>query len=147
MAYRIVPTSDISLVKSLDVIVMHDAADKWPSKKDTFWLVRDSAGEPVGYCSVRPAMYSPKEHAFLSRVGILPTHRGLGLQRRMIRVRLAWARRRGFTHAVTYAHVTNTASLRNLIREGFLPFLPGMRGDPEPEAWAGWDSLYLEKVL
>jgi len=58
--------------------------------------------------------------AFLSSCAVLPEYRGKGIQRRMIRARLRWLRKRPhFGNAVTWTHYTNPISLINLIQEGF----------------------------
>jgi ribosomal protein S18 acetylase RimI-like enzyme len=68
---------------------------------------------------------------YLSRCGVLPDARGLGLQRRLIRARLRG--RRG--PAVTYTAAWNCASSNNLIACGFRLYTP-------VRAWAGRDVLY-----
>lgn len=82
------------------------------------WWVVD--GAPVnGYCA---AQITPDgETVRLERAYVAPTLRGLGLQRRMIRVRLRFGRARGASKAYTYTWGGNVRSQRSLIREGFLP--------------------------
>ena len=100
------------------------------------WLAVDDGGNPLGFCS---ACEIGEGYVFLSRAGLLPAARGLGLQRRMITTRLAWARRQGAVAAITYVVYENEASLVNLLRCGFRFYRPVSR-------WAG-DVHYLRKEL
>jgi GNAT superfamily N-acetyltransferase len=85
------------------------------------WLAADAEGNPLGFCS---ACEIGEGYVFLSRAGLLPAARGLGLQRRMIATRLAWARRQGAVAAITYVVYENPASLVNLLRCGFRFYRP-----------------------
>lgn len=49
-------------------------------------------------------------------------YRGRGLQRRLLRARLRWARRHGMRTVRTYVAVDNAPSLVNVLRAGFAPF-------------------------
>jgi GNAT superfamily N-acetyltransferase len=72
---------------------------------------------------------------FLARCGVLPAYRGQGLQRRLIRARVAHARRIGLKTVYTYTIIRNPASSNNLIKSGFALYRPEWR-------WAGVDCLY-----
>jgi GNAT superfamily N-acetyltransferase len=61
------------------------------------------------------------EALHLERCYVSPELRGGRLQRRLIRVREAWGRRMGCTHAVTYTSTAFWKSYRSLIRCGYLP--------------------------
>ena len=98
-------------------------------ENDVCWLAEED-GEVVGFATLRVV----KDFVFLSRCGALRP--GLGLQRRAIRLRLRWARRNGYSCAVTYCTKGNYKSLANLLREGFQFY------DPE-WAWAGRKYVYL----
>jgi GNAT superfamily N-acetyltransferase len=98
--------------------------DSFPSTDEgnEYWLVRKDK-EAVGFCSCRPS-YERKDTVYLSSAALLPQAQGRGLQRRMIQVRLRWARKQGYTRAITYTWLTNIASQRSLIRTGFKPYRP-----------------------
>ncbi len=50
---------------------------------------------------------------------VVPSHRGRGLQRRLIRARLHYARRKGARRVVAWVLARNCYSLNNLVEVGF----------------------------
>ena len=94
----------------------------------------------MGLCGVRPMRegYEPswETTVMLARAGLMSSVRGHGIHRRMIKRRLVWAKQQGFKRAVSYTMYDNIPAIKNLLREGFVPYL----GDHE-----GW--LWLEKTL
>ena len=60
-----------------------------------WWICYSEAGIPVAFCSIKPSLRWA-ETGYLSRAGVLPGHRGRGLQKRLIRVRVARARQLGW---------------------------------------------------
>jgi GNAT superfamily N-acetyltransferase len=80
-----------------------------------------------------------EDSGYLKRCGVLPGHRGNGLQRKLIRAREAYARRLGYTHLVS--DTTNAiASANNLIKAGYRLFIPR-------EPWGPKGALYWRKEL
>jgi GNAT superfamily N-acetyltransferase len=76
----------------------------------------------VGFCG---SLYWPPDNCvFLCRAGVLPEARGQGLQRRMIRVRVAHAASVGAEGCYTYTTKDNITSANNLIRCGFELYEP-----------------------
>jgi GNAT superfamily N-acetyltransferase len=140
--YRIVPTKNVALVRSLEDRILAGQYFEGPDAGNSYWLVKRGA-VPVGYCSIRPSQFDPGATAFLSRCGVLPACRGKGLQRRCIRVRVAWARRHDYKRVITYVATDNIHSARNVIREGFEPWWPPASVGP----WAGRDVAYFIKTL
>lgn len=111
--------------------------DKWVGDHHTFWIARDETGTVLGFCS---AVYLTGENnVFLSSAAVFPCARGGGLQRRMIRHRVRWAKAQGARYAITYAIKSNYPSLTNLIRAGFRFYVPAT-------SWAG-DVHYFERKL
>lgn len=111
------------------------ARDVEPPKLESSiaWIaVHIPTGTIVGYALGRPV---PNEKQFyLARAGVALAHRGQGLQRRLIRARQVYARRRGLG-CITYTVRWNPKSVNNLIACGFRYY--------EPEnAWGGRDMLY-----
>lgn len=102
-----------------------------------WWLAYDSDA-PVAFAALVPAQGAP-ETGYLKRCGVLVSHRGLGLQRRLVRVREARARRLGWKRMVTDT-TDNICSTNNLIRCGYRLFTPEVK-------WAWPESLYWEKQL
>lgn len=108
----------------------HDAPPDWEA---SFWWWLDDGGDVAAYCA---AMRSPYVlgAAYLSRAGVLPEYRGCGLQVRLIRARLRWAKRLGCDAVVTDT-LNNPASANSLIRCDFKLWEP-------PKPWAGSGALY-----
>lgn len=135
MTFRVRASRDLATIKAFQQRLF---GTKDEVEGNDWWVATDTVGSPVGFATAR-ASKKEKGAAFLSRCGVSVKARGNGLQRRFIRARVAWARKRGFRRAVTYCMLGNVASARNLIREGFLPYWPKKR-------WAG-DAWYFEKDL
>ncbi len=57
--------------------------------------------------------------AHLTRCGVLPEFRGMGLQRRLLESRIRWCYRRGVKVIKTYTSHDNAPSIRNLKECGF----------------------------
>jgi GNAT superfamily N-acetyltransferase len=91
----------------------------------------------IGYAGLIPSRRF-SDAVYLHCAGVLPEARGKRLQRRLIRTRLAWARRSGYLWAVTYVMPYNVPSLRSLIACGFRPYTPAI-------AWGGRDVVYLTR--
>jgi GNAT superfamily N-acetyltransferase len=77
-------------------------------------FVLEERGELLGLC----AIWSAGGVAYLLGGGVLPSHRGRGLQIRLAHARLQWAAARGATLAVV-ATGPGTASELNMLRTGF----------------------------
>lgn len=75
-------------------------------------------------------------NGFLSRAGVLRGHHGHHLQVRLIRARIAKARRLGLRAVVSDTRVGNVPSAKSLIRCGLRPYEP-------KETWrTGTDTIY-----
>jgi ribosomal protein S18 acetylase RimI-like enzyme len=108
-------------------------------EKSWWWLAVDSGGNAVGFAGMRPSD-SWQKTVYLCRAGVLSEYRGKGIQKRLIRVRLAKARSFGNTHAVTDCTTENPASARSLIAAGFKPYWP-------QSPWALDNSIYWIRKL
>lgn len=108
-------TEDIDEVRELHALAFPE--DAWVGDDHTFWIAKDHEGRAVGFCS---AIYRPdRQSVFLSRAAVMECAKGTGLQRRMIRARLRWARSIGAPRAHTYTTLKNYPSMLNLIKCGF----------------------------
>lgn len=87
-----------------------------------WWWVAFDRGKAVGFAGMVEATKTPNA-VYLCCAGVLPSHRGKGLQRKLIRKRTEKAREQGY-HTVVTETVDNPASATSLIREGFLPYHP-----------------------
>jgi GNAT superfamily N-acetyltransferase len=116
--------------------------DDWRVKlDDSIWWLVWRGKEAVGYAGLRPCK-APRNAGvgFLCRVGVVPKHRGRGLQKRLIAVREATARRLGLKELVTYCVPWNCASINSLVSCGYKFYRPETK-------WGGAGSVYLRKVL
>jgi GNAT superfamily N-acetyltransferase len=111
--------------------------DKPYEKNGWYWLGFDG-GEPVAFCAMAQSIRW-QDTVYLARSGVLESHRGLGLQKRMITIRESYARRRGYNWAVTDT-TDNPASANSLISKGYRLYIPGA-------PWGYKNSLYWRKKL
>lgn len=100
-------------------IFPHDPGFSEP--RAMWWIVYNSESMPVGFAGVSMQSHG---RAFLCRCGLLPEARGHGLQRRLIRLREAYCRKYGVITVVTYVNRENLHSANNLIKEGYLIYIP-----------------------
>ena len=99
------------------------------------WWVMLDEGEIVAYCG---SIYS-KGICIFNRAWVKKSHRGQGIQRRMIKTRLKAAST--FCHiAITYTTLDNFPSANNLINCGFRLYLPEY-------SYGGSDKLYFQKLI
>lgn len=76
------------------------------------------------------ASASPERHVLkLSSAGVLPGYRGHGMQTRLIKSRIRWAKRKGFHRVKTYTESENTHSTKNLAAAGFTQRVRGTQID------------------
>ncbi len=116
---RISQTTDLDLIAGLDRIVFGDEPLGVLLKSSTWWVAREG-GHVVAYAGAE--LTDDGKYMFLSRAGVLPVARGRGLQKRLIDVRLKWARAQGATHAWTYTSWDNVVSQASLVKRGFVPY-------------------------
>ena len=108
-------------------------ADEFQFNRE-WWVILDQ-GEIVAYCG---SIYS-KGICIFNRAWVKKSHRGQGIQRRMIKTRLKAAST--FCHiAITYTTLDNFPSANNLIDCGFRLYLPEY-------SYGGSDKLYYQKLL
>jgi RimJ/RimL family protein N-acetyltransferase len=93
----------------------------YPKEGAIWWVVGDDAGVLVGFAGLKVLKGSL---GFLCRVAMKKSHRGLGLQKRLIRARIKEAKKQGCTHVITYVHPDNLASANSLISCGMKLYTP-----------------------
>lgn len=143
MKIRRVDNSDLLIQKALrelDLVCFPDTKNEAPPLVDsgTWWVAMDGK-KAAGYACIRPS-YQRGDTAYLSRAGVMPEYRGRGLQKKLIRVRLAWARANGYDRAVTDSVSGNVASSNSLIACGFKLFRPAY-------LWSFTHALYWQRDL
>lgn len=82
------------------------------------WVVRDGA-RVVAAAGAELVQDHPL-FVNLTFCVVSPAYRGRGLQKALLEVREAWAKRQGVKSLETYAHKENQKSVRNLSRAGFV---------------------------
>lgn len=100
-----------------------------------WWLVWDG-DKAVGFAGIKVM----EDFAFMCLSGILPSYRGNGLQKRLIKARESFAKRCGLSEVITYTLITNPASSNNLIKRGYRLYEPQY-------AWQGRWVLYWSRSL
>ena len=128
------------LLLDMDTVCFPDRKNEASPLVDsgTWWVAYDGK-KPAAYACIRPS-YQRGDTAYLSRAGVLPAYRGKGLQKRLIRVRLAWARAEGYDRVVTDTVCGNVASSNSLIACGLRLFRPGY-------LWSFTNALYWQMDL
>lgn len=96
------------------------------------WYIVYESGEAIAYGSKKELA---GDITYLNRVGVLPHHRGKGIQKKLLDRRIKEAQGK---QIITYTVMNNPASSNNLIRKGFLLFTPENR-------WVGDEVLYWIK--
>ena len=137
--YRIALADLPVAVLALDEICFpHD--DRITTADSLWWIVWQDK-TPVAYAGMRLCK-DPRNLglAFLNRAGVVPGHRGRGLQQRLIRARAAAARRLAVNELVTYVMIYNVASINSLVNCGFRFYVPATK-------WGGTTAVYLCKPL
>lgn len=137
MAISIRKVRKLNQVVLLDAQVFDYEQDSPVAIDGVHWWVAFDKDTPVAYAGIKPVN---EKVAFLCRAGVLPSHRGKGLQTKLIRTRLAWAKKHGFKQVITYTVVDNPVSSNNLIRCGFKLYVPEWK-------WVGSEALYWTRTL
>ena len=108
------------------------------SPKVGWWWIAYCDGRLAGFAAMMQSSKTP-EAVYLARAGTLEAFRGRGLQKKLIRERLKFAKDLGMTQAITDT-TDNVASANALIATGFRMFEPD---DP----WGLSNTLYWRKSL
>lgn len=128
-----------------DLLLLHDLTfgDQAPpiDPEEGFWWLAHPLGklEPVAFAGVYESPMFPG-CGYFHRVGVLPEHRGAGLQLRLMRAMESLARRQGWIGIVSDTTNDNVASANNFIKAGYRQFWPDQR-------WSFAHSIYWRKKL
>lgn len=108
-------------------------SDEMPNLTSGFWWLVYCDGKPAGFCGLERCekWYNA---GYLCRAGVSPRYRGMGLQKRLIQVRLAHARKMDWDWVITDT-TDNPASANSLISKGFRLYEP-------TEPWGYDNTLY-----
>lgn len=135
MKVKIAREYDLQLIMDLHEKTFHE--DEFDFRADSVYWVAWEGDKPLGFCAARPFA---EDVLFMSWCGIRKMARGYGIQKKMIRSRLTYAKKNGYRTVLTYTSVDNICSIRNLMGSRFEVFLPEYR-------WAGKDFLYFRKQI
>lgn len=102
------------------------------------WWVAFDGGLPVGFAALYPSARW-RETGYLARAGVLRSHRGRGLQKRLIRVRERKARALNWRYLITDTY-ENPPSNNSLIACGYRTYTPSVR-------WGAEGVVYWRKRI
>jgi GNAT superfamily N-acetyltransferase len=103
-----------------------------------WWIVYDALNFPCAFAGlIRSVRWA--NVGYLCRAGVLSSHRGQGVQKRLIRARIRQARALGWEWLITDTH-ENPASANSLIATGFKMYDP-------LQPWGATQTLYWRKKL
>ena len=123
IVYQQVSLKDRGVKRRLTVLQTSCLPDDKPYfPEDGVWWAAYHQIAPIGFACVSPSKQL-LDGVYLGRCGVLPAYRGHGVQRQMIRLRVAWARRHGYKWAVSDT-TDNIPSANNLISCGFRLYVP-----------------------
>lgn len=103
-----------------------------------YWWIAYENDEPIGFGGVVQSVRWG-DCGYLCRSGVVPYFRGRGIQKKLIKVRIAHAKAIGWNWLVTDT-TDNPASANSLISCGFKVFEPSQK-------WAFKHSLYWRKRI
>jgi GNAT superfamily N-acetyltransferase len=102
------------------------------------WWIAYFGKKPVAFIGLVPSNQG-RRIGYLCRVGVIPYHRGYGLQKRMVRVIERHARRLGWRSIVTDT-THNPASANSFIACGYRTYMPAV-------PWSFAAAVYWRKKL
>ena len=103
-----------------------------------WWIVYDALNLPCAFAGLVPSIRW-LDTGYLCRAGVISSHRGQGLQKRLIRARVRQAKALGWNWLITDTY-ENPASSNSLIACGFKLFEP-------TKPWGADKTLYWRKKL
>lgn len=125
--------AELAAIEPLDSQCFVRDVEPLKLKQSIAWVaVHVPTGEIVGYALGR--IVADANLFYLARAGVAWEHRGRGLQKRLIRARITYARKRGMG-CITYTVHFNPKSINSLIACGFKYYEPTW-------AWGGREMLY-----
>lgn len=117
---EVVAGSAVESVRHLQFECLPDDEQLDPHKGH--WWVVTTGGQGVAFAGLLPVPSWPGT-GYLCRAGVTRSHRGHGLQRRMIAARIAKAKSLGMERVITTTY-DNPQSSNNIIAAGFRMYQP-----------------------
>ena len=120
--------ADSGPLRDMDAVCFPTDTSFWNDERYHWWVIGDVAyaGLRIDKEKVRTEKRGEEprtvtvEIAHFTRAGVVPEARGQGLQKLLIKARLAWCKRRGIKTVKTYTSSDNTASIASLKACGFI---------------------------
>lgn len=137
--------ADIETIEEMDrVCFPFDAPYYFQWKENVSWISMESdqpSTEPRanGYLTAHPLK---RGVFFFSRVGVMPSARGAGLQRRLMACMERHGRRKSWREIVTYTAGHNGFSTRNILAAGYRTYEP-----KKDQAYVGYEVVHMRKRL
>lgn len=128
---------DVGLILHADAICFARAI-KADELTGAWWLAF-CGDDLAGYAGIKPSTQW-QATGYLCRAGVVPEYRGFGLQKRLIRVRLAHAKASGWAWVVSDTH-NSPQSSNSLIACGFRMY------SPTKPWWKSRTAVYWRKRL
>lgn len=139
MTIRIRRVSDYRVPLAMDLLLF-PSDDPVEDPESHIWFVGYEAGKPVCYASVKLLVETDAGTALLARVGVLRSHRGQGLQKRLIKAREAVAKAEGARVMLSYTASWNAPSMNSLFSCGYRAYMPELK-------WGSDNAVYFQKRL
>lgn len=109
-----------------------------PEWADSWWWLAFHGKTPIGFCGMSPSARWERT-GYFTRAGVTSLFQGKGIQKRLIRARMMFAKKLNYTHVVTDTR-DNPASANSLIRCGFKMYQPR-------HPWGFKESVYWIRKL
>jgi GNAT superfamily N-acetyltransferase len=128
---------DIESIEAADRICFpYDTPYIFAWEKNVSWVAM-KGGELAAYLSAHPLRNGVW---FFSRVGVMPGHRGEGLQRKLMTAMERHGRKSGWHSIVTYTAGGNGYSTRNILAAGYRTYEP-------KKSYVGYEVVHMRKRL
>ena len=102
-----------------------------------WWIAREG-DIPIAFAALQPVP-SWDQTAYMARSGVIHSHRGQGIQKRLLKRREQFAKQTGYVRIITSTY-NNPASANSLIARGFRTYMPTAK-------WGAEDTIYWLKTL
>lgn len=118
----------------LDLVVFPDCGNEFIKDNREWWVIQEN-GKIVAFCG---CLYTPYGICIFNRAWVYKPYRGKGIQKKMIKARIKAAKQH-CTSIITYTTTDNIVSANNLLKLGFLLYIPKYK-------WVG-EQLYFYKYI
>lgn len=132
-------TGQDKLIRRLQKRILPSDIPLEPSADTAWWIAYDGE-KAIGFASITRDSEPEGDFGHLSRSGVDKAYRGHGLQKRLIRSRLAYARRKGWPVVCSDTAWWNAPSSNSLIACGFKTFRPA-------NPWMADGAIYWRKRM